>query len=305
MKRTCIFLLSITMLVACAFTAHAIEPDLKLYNMSISEALNENTDALAYIEDEILNQVGAVMKINNISSVKTLDSVDFSKAVKVAFVSSGNDMIEQIGSARDVIVRKDYVSTEDIFNSRFLDYYWKVPVLEFGDGYLFATVIINSPDDIIVSCIMAQNKELSDVTYLFDNELILNILGKSDLSVDYDNVIPVSIPIISTDIIIFVSEKVQYAIPFSARPDLLGVENGRVYEYEKLESLIDSLLVELSSGNASSNAPVGGGAAQVTDNNGATANDAASSYGLYFVIMAVFACVGVFLILYKKKPVRK
>ena len=50
----------------------------------------------------------------------------------------------------------------------------------------------------------------------------------SGLQIKRETVLPVSIPTMSVDIILFGAEHITFGIPFSARPDLLGLENGKV-----------------------------------------------------------------------------
>lgn len=52
--------------------------------------------------------------------------------------------------------------------------------------------------------------------------------------------IPVSIPSISTDIILFADSGEVFGIPYSAQDVFLQLENGKVYPYSVIESALKS-----------------------------------------------------------------
>lgn len=232
---------------------------LELYHLSLEDELAGDAEQLDEIRAEIAGQAQAVLEANGLPTVNPLASFSTRDSVRVAVAEQGETgIIEQLESVRSVIDRRIHVKTEDIFQSRFLKYVWKVPVGETGNGYLYASVKMNGPDDVSIWTTLTGDRQLSDVTYLFDQDLVSNILESSGLPVNYDIVLPISIPMISTDVIVFAADKTQYAIPFSARPDLLGVENGKIYEYSQIEEKINDLMYEISPEDAV-DGPVGGG----------------------------------------------
>ena len=259
MRKICSFLFIVMMLSTSILTAYAEEAELELYHQPIAEAVKKNPDALGEIETEILAQAQAVLQAESMSGAEPFaNTFDIAKAAKMALV--GNDkIVEEISVARDVSLFNLYFENPETFQSRFLNYCWKVPVAETETGYVYATVQVNSPDDVVISTTIVGNKELSDATYLFDQELIPNILKESGMNVRYDTVLPVTVPTISTDMILFVVDETTYGIVLSARPDLLGVENGKIYEYSELERKVDNLLLEISPGYTSAIRPTGGG----------------------------------------------
>lgn len=305
MKRYCIFVLLFVSFLCCtAATAYANKNVLEFYDKSMTDDLD--ADVLSDIEDEIREQSQAVIEMNSIDGAVALSSFSVTDPVKVVFVESNhvNDVLDQLGGMSDAADSKKYFNTEDIFESRSLKYSWKVPVMETEDGYLYASVKINSLDDISVSSTLATNKELNDVTYLFDRTLVPGILGDSGLNVNYDAVFPVSLPVISTDIIIFMADQVQYAIPFSARPDLLGAVNGRIYEFGQLKDIITNMLNELPDGNGLMTASDGGGIGQGDSTyNESESKEGHASFLLIFGIVGVIVCTGG-LVFYKKRKSR-
>lgn len=304
MNRRNVFFMGLAILFCLSATAYAQEPALEFYNRPMSEDLNGNMSLLSNIENEIREQGQAVLKLNGINDVVALNYSNLTGAVKVVLAEGkyASEVLEQLGSANDVAIRKVYVNTEDIFASRFLKYSWKVPVMETEDYYMYATVKINSIEDISVSSTIAPKKEMSDVCYIFDKELVPSILRSSGLNVDYDIVFPVYLPSISTDIVIFSANEVQYAIPFSARPELLDVENGKIYEYNEIEIKINALLEELLSADTIPMEPVGGGVGQVdVDAETFSGREGILSYFLPIGLVVVLVCAGGLLIYNKKR----
>lgn len=295
--RRTVFVLLVAMLFSLSMTAYAQEPVMEFYSKSMTEELgNATADAAKDIEDEIKEQIQAIMEINSIPETSALSSFALANIQSVKIATTGSEeatgVLEQLGSASDVVMRKINVSTEDIFASRFLEYSWKVPVIETEDEYLFSIVKINSAGDAVVSSAVAPKKEMSDVSYLFDKELVPNILKNSGLNVDYDAILPVAIPIISTDIIVFSADELRYAVPFSARPDLLGLENGVVYKYTEVEAKVKEVIEEMSSDGVVSAMPAGGGAGQMASTGNAPDKMDFSSYLLLLGAAVVVVCAG-------------
>ena len=291
-----IFILLAAMLFLLSMTVYAQEPVLEFYSRPIAEAFeNGNTEAVKHLEDEIKEQIQAIMEINNIPEASVLRSfsLDNTHPVKIASAGSSEaaEILEQLSSADDVVMRKIAVSSEDIFESRFLEYIWKVPVIETENEYLFSVVKINSSGDTVVSSTIAPKREMSDVSYLFDEELVPSILKDSGLNVDYEIVLPVSIPIISTDIIIFSADDLQYAIVFSARPDLLGLENGSVYKYTEVEAAIKQVIDGMSSPGDSSAMPAGSGMGQGASD-GSTLDEEISSFLFPLCVIVIIGSAG-------------
>jgi len=311
MKRVCFFLLVVIMLFALVITVAAQELNLEFYDVSIVNEVNGNADVLDYIVDEILNQAKAIIEATSIESVdmslsesiEALNSFDINKSIRVAQIGY-NDVLEQLSSISNVVLRISHDRpSEDIFNTHDLEYFWKIPVLEMEDGYLIASVRISSPDDIAIWSTMVNNKELNDVTYLFNRELVPSILGDSGLNIDYGTVLPITIPVVYSDIIFFTADFKQYAIAFSARPDLLGIENGKIYEYVELESFIDKFLIEMYSGSTNSQLPIGGGGSGslVASESGTSPNYMSITNGLIIGIMGLSIGVIVLIILKKNR----
>ena len=275
MKKIFLFAVAFSLLLCLPNAAYAEKESLEFYRRPFTDDLKNKPDIIAEAEAEIREQARAVMEVNGIADTKALASFTAEKAVKAVSgrpeeardVNYTGSPLDSLDAAVSAV--KNQWSGRDMFSNRFVEYVWKVPVLETENAYLFANVKVNSPDDIVISSTYVPHKELSDATYLFDSELVSKILKNSGIkNIDYDVVLPVSLAELSTDIVIFSADRTQYgtkklmfAIPFSARPDLLGIENGKIYEYEKIEAVISDIQGRLSSGGASGEVS-GGGAGQ-------------------------------------------
>ena len=184
------------------------------------------------------------------------------KAVKVAWIHTGSksEIMEQLGTARDVVMRRYHVSTEDMFHDDFLDYYWKVPVIQTSQGSILADVILRDKGENEISTTYIPQTEEDWNQYLYDENIVLDILTDSGLQIKRETVLPVSIPTMSVDIILFGAEHITFGIPFSARPDLLGLENGKVYSYDEIEKAVEYLIEDMTA--QGSGAYSGGGSGQ-------------------------------------------
>lgn len=304
--RQTVFALLVTMLFSLFTTVYAQEPVMQFYSKTITEELEKaNPDGAREIEEEIKEQIQAIMEINGIPETPALRSFTLANTQSVKTAAAGSEkaakVLEQFGSAGDVMMRKIHVSTEDLFASRFLEYSWKVPVIETEDAYLFSVVTIHPSGDTVVSSGIAPKKEMSDVSYLFHKDLVADILENSGLHIDYDTILPVTIPMLSTDIILFSADELRYAISFSARPDLLGMENGTVCPYAETEAKIKEVIEEMSSEGKSSANPTGGGVRQRARSENTSDKIKFSSYLFPFSAAAVVVCAAWFWVDHKRR----
>ena len=311
MRTLFVLFLSVTIMLSVnSVSLFAYRPEMRLYNQEMEMTIGRSE--ISIIEEEILRQAGVVIENVQLTGrrglgslgVDYLESFDITRAVKAISIDNLDNIPEEMSRVTDVVERSIHVRSYDIFDSGFLDYLWRIPILETEYGYIFSSVriCVLGNHAIWTTTTMVDEEEyiveLNDVTYLFDHNLIPNILFKSGLYVDFATVIPITFPAISTDIIYFRANDNEYAIVFSSRPDLLGVRNGEIYEYEELKIKIDTL-VNRRYPHGDTSFPVGGsgGGLLMNDSNiGSTNRNLITS--VYFA-MSVMLVSSVILIYYK------
>ena len=281
------------MLLSLSAPVYAQEPLPEFYSRSITEDLRDNTDVLHDIEEELNVQMSSIMKMNGILQEDILYSRSTTDAVKVAVIESANtsEILKQLQLAQKLVALKAEKNTEDIMSNNSLTYRWRVPVIETRTQYGYATVNVSDIDDVVIFSTITSQKNVSNVSYLFDCTLLTNIFKESTLDIDIRTVLPISLNIISTDILLFQADGQSYGIPFSTRPDLLGVENGKIYSYRQIESKIQSLLTELSSNISESTLPMGSGITQSVSD--VEISDSAKSSPLIFPVILLLLAVSI------------
>lgn len=253
----------ISLMIFCVSAQEEI-PD--FYGQSLKNVLLGKPGGWEQVRKEIFEQASAVLEINQIESLLQEGDIDLDKAVKAVFIKPyaekqaqlGNE-IDQLQTSRDIVNERQYNSDHGMFDTKWVDYYWKLPVLETETEYLYATIILDSTGKTDISCTFVPYKTLNDATYLFDRSLVTESLKKSGYDVEPYLMLPVSIPADFTDAVLFDHEQHVYALVLSSRPDLLGLENGTVYTYEEFEDAIASLHDGMN-GIYSPDRPEGGGA---------------------------------------------
>jgi len=271
-----LFVAAVLLLCVSVMGTNAAGPVLDMYNQPLLKDVGRNQDVVDYIKSEVIRQSRAMAPLYGIDADEAEGLVDLDRAVKTVFIGS-EGILDDLDSARDITLERHFVASHDMFKVEFLDFVWEVPVSEIKDSYLYASVRIDRPrisdapdyqpkmvftaEDVTVWFTATGDKTTSSARYYFDRELIGKIIKKSGLEADYDTILPVTLStLFGTDIILFFAEDALYAIPFSSRPDFLGLENGKVYEYETVRSSVSALLEEMSGGYIGGQSGGGGGA---------------------------------------------
>ena len=235
MMRKTILIILIGLLFVVTLTSNAAE--LEAFSQSMEYDLRRNSANIDDIHMEILEQAQAVAEINKMDDGIERETIDMAKAVKVAWIHTGSksEIMEQLGTARDVVMRRYHVSTEDMFHDDFLDYYWKVPVIQTSQGSILADVILRDKGENEISTTYIPQTEEDWNQYLYDENIVLDILTDSGLQIKRETVLPVSIP-------------------------TMGLENGKVYSYDEIEKAVEYLIEDMTA--QGSGAYSGGGSGQ-------------------------------------------
>ena len=280
MRKQIILLTSLMLIVLSVGFSYIVcadeeEPD--FYNQSLKNAVGiQNKEKYDEIQNEIYEQALAVLEINQISANLKKEDIDLGKAVKAVFIVNRNNETETLKGEVDQLKDVQYVLIErlnnsskdrDVLNSRFLDYFWKVPVIETDNAYLYATVIIYDWDNISISTTYVPDKKMSDVSYLFDRRLVKETLEKNNKNVANYLILPISFPEISMDAIAFVSDNQVEFIPYFANPDIYDMGNGKIYSYDVFEEFVRTNFDNLSVTNQDKFDYSGGGTGSNTNNN--------------------------------------
>lgn len=233
-------LLSILALVLCMcmlpIGALAAETENEISLTADIETSSEYTSLLSY-ETDILRQMQVLAQATKKDRLPT--TVDFTKAVKV-FALSDLDSSETIKTAK---------------NSN--SYYYRVPLL-IDTGYVYSTFVISNGKVSGYDTSMTYDTTVGQVAYLFDEEIVSALLATVNEKVT--DVTVLTIPAIKADFVYFTAGGKAYAIPFASRPDFWELDNGKIYEYEKIVSCAKALLNEMSDSDAFVGNQGGGGA---------------------------------------------
>ena len=284
-------LIIISVLAFClTVSAYAANEVPEFYSKSLADDLPGRNGDLSDIEKEIKDQAQAVLSSLSVDADKALADFSLDNAVKMAIGRGASAQVayDSLIDAKAVVGDAVY-TPRDEYNSDFLQYVWKIPVAETENHYIFATLLINSPKDISIFTGFAPKDELRDVTYLFDRELVSNILKESGLNVNYEVILPMNLPILHTDVVVFYADGVTYGIPFSARADLLGIENGKVYNIDELLSITQKMAQEEAVNTDDSTQSGGGGVA--TDTEQPSKSPDWSAFVLPTVVTVAVACL--------------
>ena len=284
-------LIIIPLLAFClTVSAYAANEVPEFYRKSLNDDLPGRNGDLSDIEKEIKDQAQAVLTSLNVDADKALADFSLDNAVKMAIGRGASAQVayDSLIDAKAVVGDAVY-TPRDEYDSHFLQYVWKIPVAETENHYVFATLLINSPKDISIFTGFAPKDELRDVTYLFDRELVSNILKESGLNVNYEVILPMNLPILHTDVVVFYADEVTYGIPFSARADLLGIENGKVYNIDELLSITQKMAQE-EAANTDESTQSGGGSVS-TDTEQSSKSPDWSAFVLPTVLTVAVACL--------------
>ena len=284
-------LIIIPLLAFClTVSAYAANEVPEFYTKSLADDLPGRNGDLSDIEKEIKDQAKAVLRSLSVDADKALADFSLDNAVKMA-VCLGSSTAEDavaLDEIYTVILECYYNSGYDIYNSRFLDYMWQIPVAETENHYVFATLIIRSADDISMSICFTEGKDNPNITYLFDREFVSDILKESGLNVNYELMIPINLPSLYTDIVIFEADGVMYGIPLSFRDDLLGAESGKIYKLDELNGKANEFIAknnQVASGELSSGGSVS------TDTEQPSKSPNWSAFVLPTVVTVAVACL--------------
>lgn len=288
--KYCRLVIVLALAFCLSVSVYAADAVPEFYRKSLNDDLPGRNGDLSDIEKEIKDQAQAVLTSLNVDAEKALADFSLDNAVKMAIGrgASAHDAYDNLASAKAIVGDAVYTPRNE-YDSDFLQYVWKIPVAETENHYVFATLLINSPKDISISTVFAPKDELSDVTYLFDRELVSNILKESGLNVNYEVILPMNLPILHTDVVVFYADKVIYGIPFSARADLLGIENGKIYNIDELLSIPEKMAQEEAT-NTDDSTQFGGGSVS-TDTEQSSKSPHWSAFVLPTVVTVAVACL--------------
>lgn len=199
----------------------ASESDGEVNLTSDIETTAEYTSLIS-IEDDLLRQMQVLSETKERNSLPS--AVDFTKAVKV--------------SALDNLDSVDVIAVADNTDS----YYYRIP-LAVDTGYIYSTIVVTGGEVTGYDTSITYDTSLGQVSYLFDEKLVGNLLATFPSKVT--DIAVYTIPAIKTDFVCFVSNDARYAIPFSSRPDFLKLNNGEIYKYDEFISCAKALLNEM------------------------------------------------------------
>lgn len=230
--------------------------------MNLTSNIEESSEytSLVSLENDLLRQMQVLAETTKRDALPT--SIDFKKAVKV--------------SALDNLDSADAVKTASNNGS----YYYRIP-LAVDKGYIYSTIVVTDGKVTGYDTSMTYDTALGQVSYLFDEKLVGELLAT--FSVKVTDVAVLTIPAIKTDFVYFIAGNQAYAIPFSSRPDFLKLDNGKIYEYDKFISCAKALLSEMQDSNiyADNYGGAGGGyMGSSTDNT------------LYYIIAPIILVLG-------------
>ncbi len=125
-------------------------------------------------------------------------------------------------------------------------YIYKIPISE-KRRYSYFAFKVENKEVISYETHETANKSLATAKYLFEPNLVNDVIAKSGLEVSDVNIL--TIPVIKTDFVYFKSADKHYVIPFSSRPDFLEIENGKIYEFDDFAWHVNELLQNMQTGN--------------------------------------------------------
>lgn len=192
--------------------------------MNLTSNIEESSEytSLVDLENDLLRQMQVLAETTKRDTLPT--SIDFNKAVKVS-------VLDDLGSANAVKTARNNGS-----------YYYRIPLVV-DEGYIYSTIVVTNGKVTGYDTSMTYDTALGQVSYLFDEKLVGELLAT--FSVKVTDVAVLTIPAIKTDFVYFVAGDKAYAIPFSSRPDFLKLDNGKIYEYDKFISCAKTLLSEM------------------------------------------------------------
>lgn len=240
--------LSVLAIVLCfcvsPISVFASEADSTMNLTSNIEKSAEYTSLIS-LEKNLLRQMQVLAETTKRDTLPT--TIDFKKAVKVS-------ALDNLDSANAVKTARNNSS-----------YYYRIP-LTVDEGFIYSTIVVTDGKVTGYDTAMTFDTALGQVSYLFDETLVGELLAT--FSVKVTDVAVLTIPAIKTDFVYFVAGNKEYAIPFSSRPDFLKLDNGKIYEYDKFISCAKALLSEMQDSDIYADYYGGAGGVHMSSTNG-------------------------------------
>ena len=197
------------------------------------------------------------------------------------------------------------LSTGGIMNIIEDEYVWKVP---FSGGYI-AEVVPTENNEWSVSGFREPltGPEFSDVSDdTIDMNIVENRIKEIDPSLDINNVYAKCIMVgeYHTNFVCIENAGEEYIIPFGTRPDLTGLENGKVYTPLELKTALDESFTPYDGEYTTEeihqmNSIGGGGIVEETQRNGVSAPIA-----ILIMLLVVVVCLVALNVIKRKKVQR-
>lgn len=218
-------ILSVLAIILCfcviPISAFASEAD---STMNLNTNIEESAEytSIISLENDLLRQMQVLAVTTKRETLPT--SIDFKLAVKVF-------ALDNLDSANAI---------KTVCNNG--SYYYRIP-LAVDEGYIYTTIVVTDGKVTGYDTSMTYDTSLGQVSYLFDEQLVGELLAT--FSEKVSNVVVLTIPAIKTDFVYFEAGGKAYAIPFSSRPEFLKLDNGKIYEYDKFLSCAKALIGEV------------------------------------------------------------
>lgn len=229
-------------------------------NLTSNIEKSEEYASLVSLEKDLIRQMQVLAKAAKKDTLPT--SIDFKKAVRV-FVLDNLDSSNAVKTA-----------------SKNSSYYYRIP-LAIDEGYIYSTIVVTDGKVTGYDTSMTYDTALGQVSYLFDEKLVEDLLVT--FSEKVTDVTVLTISAIKTDFVYFIAGDKAYAIPFSSRPDFLNLENGEIYEYDRIISCAKALLSEMQDDNIYAGNHGGAGGGHMGSANENT---------LYYIIASIITVLG-------------
>ena len=172
-------------------------------------------------------------------------------------VSYGDSLPEHVDMSRavKVYVIENWKSKDPLkkaLNSN--QYYYRIPIIE-TDGFIYATVVIKDGKITGTSTALTSDTSKNLASYLFAS----NPAEYADISdVPTEEILVFSVPEIKTDFFYYQADGEEYAVPFSSRPDFLGLENGKKVSFTGFSNAVQKLVSEADAADPFDNTGGGG-----------------------------------------------
>ena len=144
---------------------------------------------------------------------------------------------------------------EDSFDS--LSVHWLLPVEKTDEGCHYIEITRVGKSGFTHKEVSTIDAGYEQVQFLFDPAMISGIIAQSQTAAP-EQVVLLGLPYVN--VVLFSEGETLHCIPFAARADLMGLENGTVYTPEDLLQVLDAFDAEREGSQGS--APFSGGGAQ-------------------------------------------